>query len=100
VAVAAGGGIISIIMIIKLGPNIAAYEACITLSLLFSTVWCWRRFAETRSLFFGCWTGLGFIVFYLFSLGLLREIDLRYLRNELVLSSESDGANALCVRCH
>jgi hypothetical protein len=33
VAVAAGGGIISIIMIIKLGLNIAAYEACITLFL-------------------------------------------------------------------
>jgi hypothetical protein len=39
------------------------------------------------------WASLS--AFYLFSLGLLREFNLRYLRNELVLSSESDGADAL-----
>jgi hypothetical protein len=36
---------ISNIMIIKLGPTIAAYEACITLFLIF-VLWCWRRLAE------------------------------------------------------
>jgi hypothetical protein len=42
VVVITGGGIVSIIMIIKLGPNIAAYEACITLFLIFHlSVWCW-----------------------------------------------------------
>jgi hypothetical protein len=47
VVVITGGGIISIIIIIKLGPNIAAYEACITLFLIFlPSVWCWRLFAE------------------------------------------------------
>ena len=42
VVVATGGSIVSIIMIIKLGPTIAAYEACITLFLIFHlSVWCW-----------------------------------------------------------
>jgi hypothetical protein len=45
VAVVARGGHPISNMIIKLGPTIAAYEACITLFLIF-VLWCWRRLAE------------------------------------------------------
>jgi hypothetical protein len=96
-AVVAGGDIISIIMIIKSGPTIAAYEACITLLLLLSTVWCWRLPTDaSKDQPFSSGAGLGFVV--LFFLGLLCSLELQYLRNELALLSEFDGADALCVQ--
>jgi hypothetical protein len=97
VAVIHEGDIISIIMIIKSGPTIAAYEACITLLLLLSTVWCWRLPTDaSKDQPFSSGAGLGFVV--LFFLGLLCSLELQYLRNELALLSEFDGADALCVQ--
>jgi hypothetical protein len=82
-AVVAGGGIIiSIIMITKSGPTIAAYEAYITLFLLFSTVGIGGVSRRQAGFGLDC---------ILFSLGLSRELDLRYLRNEPMLSYGSDG---------
>jgi hypothetical protein len=70
---------ISNIMIIKLGPTIAAYEACITLfliCLLLSGVGgLWRRQAGMNL----DWTSLHFFDLVSIGLLLLRELDLRYL---------------------
>ena len=93
-----GGHSISNMMIIKLGPTIAAYEACITLFLIFSSgvggiSRSQARMKPDRS-------SLLFSGFESFSMRLLRELDLRYLRNELMLSFGSSGAGALCARWH
>ena len=77
VAVIHEGDIISIIMIIKSGPTIAAYEACITLFLicLLSGVGGVSRRQAGMNL---DWASLHF--FDLVSIGLLlRELDLRFL---------------------